>query len=185
MNLIMRTMESIERDVKFMKRNVRQFNNAKLPQHNIVHHLPKKFVDFQTCSSNDHNQDSGLRQIKQDFYAFCDMKTEGGSWTVIQTRYEGSVDFYRSWNDYKEGFGNLAGEFWLGLDKIHELTSNRLHELRIEMENFKGEKVVAKYAEFYISDESSGYALKMLGEYSGDAGDSLSYHAGMKFSTFE
>ena len=35
---------------------------------------------------------------------------------------DGSVDFYRGWNDYEEGFGNLQFEFWLGLSKLHRIT---------------------------------------------------------------
>lgn len=34
---------------------------------------------------------------------------------VIQRRYDGSVNFYRDWNDYKSGFGSMNSEFWLGM----------------------------------------------------------------------
>ena len=65
-------------------------------------------------------QISGVYKIDPDglgeFEVFCDHKTAGGGWTVFQKRRDGSVDFYRGWADYKRGFGNLNGEFWLGQD---------------------------------------------------------------------
>jgi len=110
------------------------------------------------------------------------MHTDGGGWTVFQRRQDGSVDFYRGWNDYKAGFGQLTAEFWLGNDKIHRLTASRPSSLRVELEDWNGVKAYAKYGKFSIGDEQAQYRLE-VGSYSGTAGDSLTYHNNMAFST--
>ena len=106
------------------------------------------------------------------FNVYCDMRTDGGGWTVFQRRKDGSVDFYRGWNDYKSGFGQLTAEFWLGNDKIHRLTAASPCSLRVELEDWNGVRVYAKYGTFSISDEQAKYRLG-VGSYSGTAGDSL------------
>ena len=101
---------------------------------------------------------------------------------MFQRRQDGSVDFYRGWNDYKAGFGQLIAEFWLGNDKIHRLTASRPSSLRVELEDWNGVRVYAKYGKFNIGDEQAQYRLE-AGSYSGTAGDSLAYHNNMAFST--
>jgi len=110
------------------------------------------------------------------------MRTDGGGWTVFQRRQDGSVDFYRGWIDYKAGFGQLTAEFWLGNDKIPRLTASRPSSLRVELEDWNGVKVYAKYGKFNIGDEKTQYRLE-LGSYSGSAGDSLAWHNNMAFTT--
>ena len=111
------------------------------------------------------------------------MRTDGGGWTVFQRRQDGSVDFYRGWNNYKSGFGQLTAEFWLGNDKIHRLTASRPSSLRVELEDWSGSRVYAKYGRFNVGDEQAQYRLE-VGSYSGTAGDSLiSVHNNMAFST--
>ncbi|XP_062500430.1 ficolin-2-like [Corticium candelabrum] len=115
------------------------------------------------------------------FQVYCDMSTDGGGWTVFQRRQDGSVDFYRGWSDYKNGFGDLNGEFWLGLDKIHRLTK-QAQTLRVDLMDFSGRRTHADYRRFQISDESSKYSLTFT-SFSGNASDALSYHNGMAFTT--
>jgi len=86
---------------------------------------------------------------------------------VFQKRLDGSIDFYRDWADYKKGFGNLNGEFWLGLDKIHRLTSSDTFKLRVDLEDWQGETRFAEYTSFTIANEANKYRLS-LGSYSGD-----------------
>ena len=102
---------------------------------------------------------------------------------MFQRRQDGSLDFYRGWNDYKSGFGNLRAEFWLGNDKIHRLTASRASSLRVELEDWNRVRVYAKYGRFNIGEEQAKYRLE-LSSYSGTAGgDSLAEHNNMAFST--
>ena len=100
------------------------------------------------------------------FDVFCDQTTAGGGWTVFQKRLDGSVDFYLNWSDYKVGFGDLNGEFWLGLDKIHRLTSSNNSMLRVDLEDFEGNTRFAHYNMFGVMNENNMYKLN-LGVYSG------------------
>lgn len=104
---------------------------------------------------------------------------------MIQNRFDGSVDFYKQWIDYKNGFGSLDGEFWLGLEKVHHLTSSKPHELLVHLEDYDGTKKYAKYGKFAIGDEGELYALKTLESCSGTLGDALLDYKGMKFSTHD
>ena len=94
---------------------------------------------------------------------FCDQTTAGGGWTVLQKRFDGSVDFYRGWNDYKRGFGNLTGEFWLGLDKIYRLTVSSSNKLRVDLEDVQGTTSFAEYSSFAVGNETEKYKLRVGG----------------------
>ncbi|KAM7376902.1 hypothetical protein PAMA_013601 [Pampus argenteus] len=159
-------------------------------------------------------RDSQMYLIKPDsFYpaykVYCDQTTQNGGWVLIQSRLDGSVDFGRRWDDYRRGFGNIAfdvgkghcetpGEYWLGTDRISQLTKMGPTEVRIEMEDWTGAKVHAQYSHFTIQSESSNYVLSADG-YSGTAGNSflegaselfgenrtMTIHNGMMFSTYD
>uniref|UniRef100_A0AAG5DKM9 Fibrinogen C-terminal domain-containing protein n=1 Tax=Anopheles atroparvus TaxID=41427 RepID=A0AAG5DKM9_ANOAO len=153
------------------------------------HGVRRKDRSFQSCMEVP-AKESGVYSIRvgdkgQLLKAFCEQNSFGGGWLVIQYRFDGSLDFYRNWTEYRNGFGNIYQEFWLGLENIHQLTSSRPYELMVEIKDFDGNYRYAHYSEFEIGSESGQYPLTKVGAYDGTAGDSLTYHAGMKFSTQE
>ncbi|KAI8518306.1 cell surface pattern recognition receptor signaling pathway [Branchiostoma belcheri] len=123
---------------------------------------------------------------KSPVHVYCDMDTDGGGWTLFQKRQDGSVSFYRDWQAYKTGFGDLRGEFWLGNDNLHRLTAQDVYELRVDLEDFEGNTAYAKYNIFRVEDEVHKYRLTISG-YNGTAGDAMTDpfhpHDGMYFST--
>ncbi|XP_042371940.1 tenascin-R-like, partial [Plectropomus leopardus] len=110
---------------------------------------------------------------------YCDMETDGGGWTVFQRRKDGSENFFRGWRDYTKGFGSPSGEFWLGLESLHNLTTMTRMILRVDLRD-KDDAVYAKYSTFEVAKRN--YKLT-VGGYSGTAGDSLTYHNQRIFST--
>ncbi|XP_015675043.1 fibrinogen alpha chain [Protobothrops mucrosquamatus] len=131
------------------------------------------------------------------FSVYCDQETTLGGWLLIQQRLDGSLNFNRTWEDYKKGFGSLdvkgRGEFWLGNENLHILTQKDT-VLRIELEDWEGDKVYAEY-NIHIGSESEGYRLR-VSNYKGTSGDALikgseedgteyTAHTNMKFSTYD
>ncbi|XP_013790811.1 protein scabrous-like [Limulus polyphemus] len=116
------------------------------------------------------------------FSVYCDMNTAGGYWTVIQRRVDGSQDFYRSWKDYKRGFGEQAGEYWLGNEVIHQITTSENCTLRVDMWDTFGSYRYAEYDLFHVANETDNYRL-LIGGYHGNATDAMGNHNTMAFST--
>ncbi|XP_065943842.1 uncharacterized protein [Magallana gigas] len=131
-------------------------------------------ADCTSLHNNNCGLPSGLYRIKLSFLghvtAFCDMDTDGGGWTVFQKRQDGSEDFYRTWMEYKNGFGNLRSEFWLGNEKLHHLLSQGTYEMRMDMEDFDNQIRFVKYTSFNVGDESSKYTVTLSGFSGNDGG---------------
>ncbi|XP_063335960.1 fibroleukin-like [Pelmatolapia mariae] len=136
---------------------------------------------------------SGLYLVTPDlrtssFSVYCEMEQEGGGWTVLQRRQDGSVNFNRTWAEYQSGFGELdRGEFWLGNNIIHLLTRDREMVLRVELEDFDGLTGYAQYEQFKVASERLRYRLT-VGSYSGTAGNALRFskkydHSNRAFTT--
>ncbi|KAM6046831.1 tenascin isoform 4-T5 [Theristicus caerulescens] len=119
----------------------------------------------------------------QPLQVFCDMGEDGGGWIVFLRRQNGKEDFYRNWKTYVAGFGDPKDEFWIGLENLHKITSQGQYELRVDLRD-KGETAYAVYDRFSVGDSKSRYRLRVDG-YSGTAGDSMTYHTGRSFSTFD
>uniref|UniRef100_H2Z129 Fibrinogen C-terminal domain-containing protein n=1 Tax=Ciona savignyi TaxID=51511 RepID=H2Z129_CIOSA len=106
-----------------------------------------------------------------------------GGWMVFQRRTDGSENFYRTWAEYQEKFGNLSNELWLGsMENLHALTRMGRYELRIELEDCANVRKFAKFSSFSIGSVEQHYSLTVAG-YSGNAGDSLTQHNGNPFTT--
>ena len=112
------------------------------------------------------------------------MDTDGGGWTVIQRRLDGTTNFFRDWDAYKRGFGDLTKEFWLGNDKISQLTQAMSVALLVKVSDWDGETAIAKYGMFRVGSESLKYELT-IGAFLGNAGDSLCYHNASYFTTMD
>ncbi|XP_027628150.1 fibrinogen-like protein 1 [Tupaia chinensis] len=159
---------------------------------------------YADCSEifNDGYKRSGFYKIRPlqgqaEFPVYCDM-SDGGGWTVIQRRSDGSENFNRDWKDYENGFGNFVkknGEYLLGNKNLHLLTTQGNYTLKIELTDFERNSRYAQYKNFKVGDEKNSYELN-IGEYSGTAGDSLAgnfhpevqwwaSHQRMKFSTWD
>uniref|UniRef100_A0A8C4UBP4 Tenascin n=1 Tax=Falco tinnunculus TaxID=100819 RepID=A0A8C4UBP4_FALTI len=119
----------------------------------------------------------------QPLQVFCDMGEDGGGWIVFLRRQNGKEDFYKNWKTYVAGFGDPQDEFWIGLENLHKITSQGQYELRVDLQD-KGETAYAVYDRFSVGDSKSRYRLRVDG-YSGTAGDSMTYHNGRSFSTFD
>ncbi|XP_075168081.1 microfibril-associated glycoprotein 4-like [Haematobia irritans] len=112
-----------------------------------------------------------------------DINSPPKRWTTILRRIDGTQNFDRIWLEYKNGFGNISGEFFIGLEKLYAITMLQPHELLIVLKDFNNEMRYARYDHFIVGSEEEEYPLKNLGKYEGTAGDALSYHNGGKFST--
>ncbi|KAL2098045.1 hypothetical protein ACEWY4_007252 [Coilia grayii] len=174
---------------------------------NLQPQMGNQTQEYTDCTQvfEDGNLVSGAYMIKPkdspfSMMVFCDM-SDGGGWTVFQRRKDGHESFDRTWVEYKHGFGDLLsndGEFWLGNDPLHYLTSQDNYKLRIKLQDLDGIPRFADYTNVKVGDEKNEYELQ-VGDYSGNASDALAdahphpggqwydsegnSHQGVKFST--
>uniref|UniRef100_A0A2K6RMT7 Angiopoietin 2 n=2 Tax=Catarrhini TaxID=9526 RepID=A0A2K6RMT7_RHIRO len=99
----------------------------------------------------------------EEIKAYCDMEAGGGGWTIIQRREDGSVDFQRTWKEYKVGFGNPSGEYWLGNEFVSQLTNQQRYVLKIHLKDWEGNEAYSLYEHFYLSSEELNYRIHLKG----------------------
>ncbi|XP_071161640.1 uncharacterized protein [Mytilus edulis] len=173
--------------IKAVSMNFTQLETKMIDDMDMMKEKLKRFHDIfpenvRDCS--DMNWYTGVHHISPDNSHTFKVRCETGGWTVIQKRFNGVTEFYRNWQDYETGFGDLNEEFWLGNKYIAMLTSRKNHQLRIDLEDWDGEKKYAVFKSFKVGDQSTKYTLTISG-YSGNAGDSMTYHNNMPFSTYD
>lgn len=153
-------------------------------------HLP--FTHFDDCEDALKNgfTKSGIYRIKpkasfRPFPVWCDMELQGGGWIVIQARFDGLVDFFTTWTEYRNGFGSVDSEHWLGNNFIRQITQNNDYELIFELTGYEAnEYASAKYSPFRIGSEDEKYKLE-IGTFTGEGEivDQFTYHNGSMFTT--
>ena len=121
---------------------------------------------------------------------FCDMTTDGGGWIVVQKRFDGSVDFYRNWNSYKNGFGDPKGEHWIGNEFIHQFTkaNNGSTEMIVEAKAFDGERIAVELHNIQVGGEESKYRFQFndCNAFTGKDGCiGWTFCNNMKFTTYD
>ncbi|XP_052898083.1 angiopoietin-4-like, partial [Anopheles moucheti] len=157
----------------------------------VVNKRPASWIDIVYTSCDDARITQTGTYLVQDAFGeptklICVLEFQPGAYTVIQNRHEGSTDFYRGYSDYRAGFGEFdGGDYWLGLDRLHNITASGDYELMILLEDFEKNVTYAHYDNFAIGSSNDFYPITKLDGYSGTAGDSLRSLVGVLFSAYD
>jgi len=105
---------------------------------------------------------------------------------LIQQNVDGSNFFNRSWAEFKVGFNESGGNYWLGNDLLSQLTANYRYKLRFDLQSRNHSYwYYAEYSTFRVLSEADNYKLR-VGGYSGNAGnDAMAYVNHRMFSTYD
>ncbi|KAH8329457.1 hypothetical protein KR074_010919, partial [Drosophila pseudoananassae] len=194
-NVIKNNHTLIEKDKEIQEKTdqakIRDAQNSLLTSriNELSHNLTKankRLLEFNEQVNACTTAEKGIHHIKLPGVSAFEAPCNGSGWTVIQRRMDGSVNFNRNWTEYRDGFGNLTGEFFLGLEKLHQITQSSQYELLISLGKVNGSRDFVKYDDFKIGSEENSYRLESIGNpTTRGAGDSLKYHLNMKFSTYD
>uniref|UniRef100_A0A8C4SLV2 Angiopoietin 2b n=1 Tax=Erpetoichthys calabaricus TaxID=27687 RepID=A0A8C4SLV2_ERPCA len=186
-------------ELQILKAEKLQLQELLMRQSGLIEELDKELVAATLNSTLLQRQQSSLMEtvhqllnmisvppkeeaVKFKDCVFCDMETNKGGWTVLQRRRDGTQDFHRTWKDYKVGFGDPSGEYWLGNEFLHQLTSSNTYTLRVQLKDWDGNEAFSLYEQFSIGSEEQNYRYSR--GYTGNAGRTSSFsHSGTEFST--
>ncbi|XP_025102661.1 uncharacterized protein LOC112569157 [Pomacea canaliculata] len=120
-------------------------------------HAPESCRAWQTTGGKSGVYSIEPPETREKLRVWCDMDSGDGGWLVFQRRRDGSVDFYRNWTQYEQGFGDISGEFWLGLSRLHTLTKGRPTRLRVDLGEKNGHRHYAEYSTFRVDGPETNY----------------------------
>ncbi|XP_041770755.1 protein scabrous [Anopheles merus] len=178
-----RPLTELERTTKL----VQQLESVEHEYESIINRLPRdcsQIERMRTAGTANQPGDGGLYLIAPAEQHHPLMTQCFGEWTTVQRRQDGTVDFNRSWEEYAQGFGTPAGEFWIGNQALHHLTQDNCSRLRIVMQDIYDNTWFADYGSFRIDSRDGGFRLD-LGGYSGNASDAFEYQNHMQFSAID
>ncbi|KFB52855.1 AGAP007031-PA-like protein [Anopheles sinensis] len=178
-----RRLTELERTTKL----VQQLESVETEYESIINKLPRdcsQIERMRTAGTANQPGDGGLYLIAPAEQHHPLMTQCFGEWTTVQRRQDGTVDFNRSWEEYAQGFGTPAGEFWIGNQALHHLTQDNCSRLRIVMQDIYDNTWHADYATFRIDSRDAGFRLELAG-YSGNASDAFEYQNRMQFSAID
>ncbi|KAK0065168.1 BpFREP3.1 [Biomphalaria pfeifferi] len=184
------SLKDVKQNIQVIKvdLNTKEQNNLSTSFMQVNTHINKgrtmSYPPRKSCRDVNSTDERVVVTLTSGLNVMCDTKTDGGGWIIFQRRINGSVDFYRGWKEYRDGFGDYnIGEFYLGNENIFNLISTGQYNLRIDLK-YKNNAFFAQYSSFKILSEKEKYKLN-IGNYSGNAGDSFSKHNNSLFTTFD
>ncbi|XP_034477519.1 angiopoietin-related protein 7-like [Drosophila innubila] len=166
-----------------------QSKQTEYPKINVVEKTQEQQDGEYSYSDNCENS-VGIRRIQvkgiaEPFQVFCENITSDFPWIVMQRRVSRSVDFNKNFISFTNGFGDIEGNYFIGLEKIHRLTSTQPYELYIHLESFQGFIGYGRYSYFKIASLQNNYRLMELGTFSGTVFNAMSENLNARFSNYE
>ena len=103
---------------------------------------------------------------------------------LIQQNVDRSNFFNRTWAEFKAGFGTITGNYWLGNDVLHQLTTCGSYKLHFDLQSLDTLKwFSAEYITFRVGNESTGYLMHAAGYTGNTSYDAFGYQSDEKFTT--